>query len=512
MEEANQNDIEEPVPESILNRHRSKGKFSCLSCSPPNCDHPTVCHKAVKCYTAHVRDTDGYEHKSKGCTRNIEQTMLHCATLRHDGAAFHARNNKSGQIAFDCCEGNMCNENTTFPELPPVPVIQPEEIEDEETSEVNALFIVLAVVVVMFMIAILTICCLKRRHKKRTEKIAKDTALLNGDLNDMELRVQCVGNSTLAELQQDSFEDSGSGSGMAQLCHRSYARDIALHEQIGKGRFGVEVWKGTWNGTTLVAVKCFTSRDEVSYQRETKIYSIPLLHHPNILIYHGSDLWSSNGCSYNWIVTKYHPDGSLYDFLNRVQSITVQMAYDLIMGALKGLSHLHTNIQGKPTKPFIAHRDIKSKNILVDRGDRGDQLSAVVADFGLALTESEFQEMELTEENVRVGTKRYMSPEVLDLSILQRTDDFEAFLQSDMYSFGLVIWEILRKTQLDEFDPKSADDYALPYFADVNPDPSFEEMRKVICGEYGNRPGIPKKWKNNTVIFLNSFSLFTQRF
>ena len=133
---------------------------------------------------------------------------------------------------------------------------------------------------------------------------------------------------------------------------------------IGKGRFGVEVWRGNWHATS-VAVKCFTSRDEISYKKETEIYAIPLLHHDNILKYYGSDLWSSNGCSYNWIVTHYHPQGSLYDFLNRVQSIPVEMAYKLILGALNGLSHLHTEIHGKQNKPYIAHRDIKSKNILV---------------------------------------------------------------------------------------------------------------------------------------------------
>ena len=118
-----------------------------------------------------------------------------------------------------------------------------------------------------------------------------------------------------------------------------------------------------------MAVKCFTSRDEISYKKETEIYAIPLLHHENILKYYGSDLWSYNGCSYNWIVTHYHPQGSLYDFLNRVQSIPVEMAYKLILGALNGLSHLHTDIQGKQNKPFIAHRDIKSKNILVKGED-----------------------------------------------------------------------------------------------------------------------------------------------
>ena len=46
--------------------HRSMGNLTCQSCQPPNCDHTKLCHKAIRCYTAHVRDTDGYESKSKG--------------------------------------------------------------------------------------------------------------------------------------------------------------------------------------------------------------------------------------------------------------------------------------------------------------------------------------------------------------------------------------------------------------------------------------------------------------
>ena len=37
-----------------------------------------------------------------------------------------------------------------------------------------------------------------------------------------------------------------------------------------------------------------------------------------------------------------------------------------------------------------------------------------------------------------------MAPEVLDGSL--NRESFEAFLQSDIYSFGLVLWELCRRT------------------------------------------------------------------
>jgi serine/threonine protein kinase len=46
----------------------------------------------------------------------------------------------------------------------------------------------------------------------------------------------------------------------------------------------------------------------------------------------------------------------------------------------------------------------------------------------------------------RVGTKRYMPPEVLDMSI--NIHHFESFKRSDVYSLGLVLWEIARRTSI----------------------------------------------------------------
>lgn len=64
------------------------------------------------------------------------------------------------------------------------------------------------------------------------------------------------------------------------------------------------------------------------------------------------------------------------------------------------------SLQGKPA---IAHRDIKSKNILVQSNG-----TCVIADFGLAVTHTQTTGEMNVAQNPRVGTKRYMSPEVLD--------------------------------------------------------------------------------------------------
>ena len=62
--------------------------------------------------------------------------------------------------------------------------------------------------------------------------------------------------------------------------------------------------------------------------------------------------------------------------------------------------------------------------------------------------DSEKNEIDVGAPNPRVGTSRYMAPEVLDQSL--NTSSFTAFLQADMYSLGLVMWEVARRTVTGE--------------------------------------------------------------
>ena len=121
------------------------------------------------------------------------------------------------------------------------------------------------------------------------------------------------------------------------------------------------------------------------------------------------------------------------------------------------MSHLHTEIFGTKGKPAMAHRDIKTKNILVKRDG-----TCAIADFGLAVRfDSETNEIDIA-PNTRVGTRRYMAPEVAKIlkifpthvnkiivQVLDETlnkSNIESFKAADMYAFGLVLWEITRRT------------------------------------------------------------------
>lgn len=122
---------------------------------------------------------------------------------------------------------------------------------------------------------------------------------------------------------------------------------------------------------------------------------------------------------------------------------------------------------------------------------------------------SESNEIDIA-PNTRVGTRRYMAPEVLD-ETLNKTS-FEAFKAADIYSLGLVFWEMARRCSLtsstsceiisDESQEKlvvyGSEDYQQPYYDCVPSDPSFDDMYNVVCVKKV-RPDIPPHWYTEEV-------------
>ncbi|XP_028174708.1 activin receptor type-1-like isoform X4 [Ostrinia furnacalis] len=65
-----------------------------------------------------------------------------------------------------------------------------------------------------------------------------------------------------------------------------------------------------------------------------------------------------------------------------------------------------------------------------------------------------------------------MSPELLEQSI--NLECFESFLKCDIYAFALVLWEVCRRV-------RPAHEYRPPYWELAPSDPSFDDMRKIVC-------------------------------
>lgn len=322
-------------------------------------------------------------------------------------------------------------------------------------------------------------------RQTQSEKDIKDSMGMSLSLLDDSLGCGDGGGrtSTLKDLIEDNLTYSGSGSGLPLLIQRSVAQQIQLSNQIGEGRFG-NVYLGLWRGEK-VAVKIFSTLDEESWFRETQIYMTEMLRHENILGFVAADN-RDKGCTTElWLVTDYHEQGSLFDYLNR-HTVTPQQMVKMTLSLATGLAHLHMPIIGTKGKPAVAHRDLKSKNILVKR----DGESLAIADLGLCVRHIPDSDTVDIPTNKKVGTKRYLAPEILDNTL--NVNHFDSWKRADIYSLGLVFWELARRCDIGGIH----EDFQLPYYDVVAPDPSYEEMKMAVCDKK-IRPDCPNRWQSS---------------
>ncbi|XP_057687075.1 bone morphogenetic protein receptor type-1B isoform X1 [Corythoichthys intestinalis] len=445
-----------------------------------------------------------YHHCPEDSTNNTCRTDGYCFTMVEDdggipvltagclglaGSEFQCREtwNSRQRRSLECCtDQDYCNRNL-HPTLPP---LKPPLYVD---GKIHHMALLISVTVCTIILAVIILFCYIR-YKRQISR-PRYTIGLEQD------ETYLPPGESLKDLIEQS-QSSGSGSGLPLLVQRTIAKQIQMVKQIGKGRYG-EVWMGRWRGEK-VAVKVFFTTEEASWFRETEIYQTVLMRHDNIL---GKDanLELSGGQSCNgavasgfiaadikgtgswtqlYLITDYHESGSLYDYLKST-TLDSKAMLRLAYSSVSGLCHLHTEIFGTQGKPAIAHRDLKSKNILVKRNG-----ACCVADLGLAVKFiSDTNEVDIP-PNTRVGTKRYMPPEVLDETL--NRSHFQSYIMADMYSFGLILWEIARRCVSGGI----LEEYQLPYHDLVPTDPSYEDMREVVCIKK-LRPSFPNRWSSD---------------
>ena len=251
-----------------------------------------------------------------------------------------------------CCNNTeLCNKEL-LPEYVPSPTLPPDPI--VSSTSLIILGATLSVCILIFCVAMLIIY---RRYRKNE-------------------RGPCLVSSqgTLKDLIEQS---SGSGSGLPLLVQRTIAKQLALSQCVGKGRYG-EVWLARWRGEK-VAVKVFFTLEEASWFRETEIYQTVLMRHDNILGFIAADIKGTGSWTQMLLITDYHERGSLHDYL-QTTVLDHPSLLAICLSIASGIAHLHTEIFGTRGKPAIAHRDIKSRNILVKRNGE-----CALADFGLAV-------------------------------------------------------------------------------------------------------------------------------
>ncbi|XP_023519319.1 uncharacterized protein LOC111782750 [Cucurbita pepo subsp. pepo] len=205
--------------------------------------------------------------------------------------------------------------------------------------------------------------------------------------------------------------------------------DLEEQRELGSGTFGT-VYHGKWRGTD-VAIKrikksCFTCRSSeqerltVEFWREADILS--KLHHPNVVAFYGVVQDGPGGTLAT--VTEFMVNGSLRNvLLSKDRYLDRRKRLIIAMDAAFGMEYLHSK--------NIVHFDLKCDNLLVNLKDPFRPICKV-GDFGL----SKIKRNTLVTGGVR-GTLPWMAPELLNGSSSKVSE------KVDVFSFGIVLWEIL---------------------------------------------------------------------
>ena len=149
------------------------------------------------------------------------------------------------------------------------------------------------------------------------------------------------------------------------------------------------------------------------FQREA--LSASSLSHQNIVEVY--DVGEDNGDYY--IVMEYIEGKHLKDLIKKRGKVTTSEVIDIMLQITSGMSVAHDS--------YIIHRDIKPQNIMILENGL-----VKITDFGIAMAMNSTQ---LTQTNSVMGSVHYLPPE--------QANGKGSSLQSDIYSMGIVMYELL---------------------------------------------------------------------
>lgn len=168
--------------------------------------------------------------------------------------------------------------------------------------------------------------------------------------------------------------------------------------KIGEGQFG-EVWLALderHSPRKEVALKILKVPDPNAVLKEVLTWA-KADGHANVLPILDARVFPTQHGDITAVVSSFLPDGSLRDWINRHQSLSIETAVELACGVLDGLAHLHDR--------RIVHRDLKPENVLMCEG------RPLLTDFGIARLQ--FSETDVQTFTI-AGSKPYMAPEAFE--------------------------------------------------------------------------------------------------
>jgi serine/threonine protein kinase len=127
-----------------------------------------------------------------------------------------------------------------------------------------------------------------------------------------------------------------------------------------------------------------------------------------------------------FLVMEFLEGESLASRLKASGPLAIEEACELGCAILSPLAAAH--------RAGIVHRDLKPDNVFLVRQSRGEMVKLL--DFGISRVAGQDSSFRLTTTGLILGTPYYMSPE-------QARGDSEVTVAADLYSFGVILYEML---------------------------------------------------------------------
>ena len=201
------------------------------------------------------------------------------------------------------------------------------------------------------------------------------------------------------------------------------AGEILMGQRIGSGSFGT-VYKAHWHG--YVAVKTLKVKIPTTTQLQAFKNEVAVLRktrHVNILLFMGCVSKPELA-----IVTQWCEGSALYKHLHMFESkFELLTLIEIGRQTAQGMDYLHAK--------NIIHRDLKSNNIFLH-----DDLTVKIGDFGLATAKTRWSGSQQSHQPT--GSILWMAPEVIRMNT-NKSDENPYSFQSDVYAFGIVLFELL---------------------------------------------------------------------
>jgi sterile alpha motif and leucine zipper containing kinase AZK len=182
------------------------------------------------------------------------------------------------------------------------------------------------------------------------------------------------------------------------------------------------------------------------------------LKHPNILGFRAVSASDPNYC----LVTELAANGALNHYLNDSKVIlNIEQKVKMALDIARGLQYLHSQY------PPLIHGNLSSDNLLVSSDNR-----ILISDFFLSIRP--FTSTSNIQQKVKLyGTPYYLSPEVLENEVADE--------RSDVYSLGVVMWEIYSRKPL--FEGETNFELLTPSIIKGNRPISVDKLTKLIKDE-----------------------------